>query len=92
MRKRDLRVPAAYVVHFLAHELNASRKFGHNGNKGRFQLFRRNLRHAEQTGKKHVAGKSGMGADGQHGRGWRVVFVMVMVVGVGMIVMFVAHR
>ena len=46
MRKRDLRVPAAYVVHFLAHELNASRKFGHNGNKGRFQLFRRNLRHA----------------------------------------------
>ena len=88
MRKRDLGVPAAYVVHFLSRELHAAGKCGHDGGEMRLQFVRLCSRHAQKTGEKHVAGEAGMGAYGQHGRRGRVVFMMF----VGMVMMFVAHR
>ena len=92
MRQRDVRVPAADVVHFLPHQLHASGKLGHDGGQTGFRFLFRQLRHAEKSGKKDVPGKPGVGAYGQHGSGGRIRRVVMMFVGMGMVVMMAAHR
>jgi hypothetical protein len=100
-------MPASYVVHLAAHEFHASGELGHEGGKAGFEVFGRDLRHAQEAGEHDVPGKAGVGAYGQDiavavGLGLAVVAVAVLVMmpvrmvamlmAMVFVVMFSAHR